>query len=171
MMTREEYIKKNCPQRVNSSSEILDKELLKRGVISDFKFAHDYKLPDEQSYETYEKFLCGLYYDFEHENKDEIFLVLESEIKKITSLNLELANIKLKKHYKIFNLLLGVCYKFAPDDIKWFIEVFSDYNMDTKHNHLKEDVIITKTYGISPSYVLCPKHKKKLIELLETAHN
>lgn len=171
-----------------SSAERLDRNIANAGIKTSFRFAHNYKLPDNLSYEEFEKIIYSYnIYNlmtldiFENmkdakegtllfEAKKEIIAripeaeqQLDNYYSQIIKQNPELAGIKFGKK-GMFALLTGVVYKFAPEDIDWFINGFEpscDPRESEEHKLAQE----MQRIGITLGYILSPQHKAKLREL------
>lgn len=170
----------------NSSAEQLDRLLAVSGIVTDFRFAHQYKLPGQVAAPDYEM-IANEYSFFSHAEfilsdmiKDPVpddvkaaILAdipqkeqeLNHDIEIIKEQNPELAGIKTESPREKMNFIMGVCYKFAPQEIDWFIHKFRSDNEDDSHAR-EEHHHALNNEGIDFSYMLCPEHRKLLLDMV-----
>ena len=92
---------------------------------------------------------------------------IDQEYNQIISLNPILKYLKAQSYYKKMDILRGVCYKFNPQDIDYFM---NNFKPDPKpgegplHDFFRE--IYQKT-EFDIGYILSPKHRQKLHKILE----
>lgn len=169
----------------NSSSEKLDSLLTISGIETDFRFAHQYKLPRQISAPYYEMIvneysffshfelvLSGMIEPVPDNVKAAIFAEvpqkeqeLDRDIEVIKEQNLELAAINTESLCEKMNFVMGVCYKFAPEDIDWFVHKFRSGDEEDRYAREKHHEAL-RDEGIDFSYMLSPKHRAFLLDLV-----
>lgn len=171
----------------SSSAQNLDELLKINGIETKFRFARNYKLPNCISPEEYEKkilrfLFCKSVTDGVDDCLDEkrfpgvkeyiiqsfpsFLKEMEAETQWICAHNPELSNIDIS-HGNI-SFLRGVCYKFAPEDITWFLDKKS-IKVSGDDEAAGELSDFMRRENMLLSYRLCPEHQKKLYDLVVEA--
>ncbi|MCL2748994.1 MAG: hypothetical protein FWE50_02865 [Alphaproteobacteria bacterium] len=179
----------------NSSAKEFRDQLKAKGIRVPFKIYYEYKIPEGLTPQEYEfkvqKMHFILYFDGSElepygltpDEKQELvdyikrskasndlaFIFEEDQIRK---LNPELKNIDLaygpniaKRSARILNLLEGVTYGFAPEDIQNFLNRHNTGDKEQLIMHEKADnATLEKLLGFSPGYILSPERMAVLIK-------
>jgi hypothetical protein len=167
--------------RYSSSAKEFQNKLQKAGIVLPAPLYFQYKLPNGNNTEQFEKLANTFeFYDLfpdsisipknltPDEKKELIGYITEqkqihqsqqiAESQNLKSLNPELSKIDVPPH-KITDFLKGASYGFAPEEINYFANEYRGMTDELKQfNENMNDML-----GFAPGYILSPKHREMVL--------